>query len=92
MLQNENIDVSSAVEILDETRQVMVKMKSDKGLQEALIDARNLCNSIETEAEFLQEPEVLLQKKWKRYDYDSLDEAPPITIQANLLFCFHFLF
>ncbi|GBL66538.1 hypothetical protein AVEN_170619-1 [Araneus ventricosus] len=91
MLQNENIDVSSAVEILDKTRQVMVKMKSDKGLQEVLIDARNLCNSIETEAEFLQEPEVLLQKKWKRCDYDSLDEAPSINIQANLLFCFHFL-
>ncbi|GBL73897.1 hypothetical protein AVEN_230842-1 [Araneus ventricosus] len=59
MLRRENIDV---VEMIDETRQAIVEMRSDKGFQQALVDARDLFNSIETEAEF-QEPEARPLKK-----------------------------
>ncbi|GBN33847.1 hypothetical protein AVEN_141980-1 [Araneus ventricosus] len=45
-----NIDVSSAVEMIDRTRQAMVEMRSDKRFQQA--DARDLSNSFEIEAEF----------------------------------------
>ncbi|GBN39504.1 hypothetical protein AVEN_201143-1, partial [Araneus ventricosus] len=62
MLQSENIDVSSAAEVIDKGRQGMVKMRSYKVFQQALVDARDLCSSIETEAEF-QEPQVRPQKK-----------------------------
>ncbi|GBN91558.1 hypothetical protein AVEN_226515-1, partial [Araneus ventricosus] len=62
MLQSENIDVCSAVETIDRTRQAMIEMRSDKGFKQALVDTRYLCNSIEIEAEF-QEPEVRALKK-----------------------------
>ncbi|GBM63934.1 hypothetical protein AVEN_131299-1 [Araneus ventricosus] len=63
MLKRENIDMSSAVEDIDKTIQAMIEMRSDKGFQQALVDSRNLCNSIETKEEF-QEPEVRpLRKK-----------------------------
>ncbi|GBO24507.1 hypothetical protein AVEN_245973-1 [Araneus ventricosus] len=62
MLQSENIDVSRAVEMIDKTRQAMVKMRSGKEFQQALVDARDLRNRIETETEF-QEPEVRPLKK-----------------------------
>ncbi|GBN91563.1 hypothetical protein AVEN_170102-1 [Araneus ventricosus] len=76
MLQSENIDVCSAVETIDRTRQAMIEMRSDKGFKQALVDTRYLCNSIEIEAEF-QEPEVRALKKKKQYDYEALYEAPP---------------
>ncbi|GBN13009.1 hypothetical protein AVEN_185199-1 [Araneus ventricosus] len=69
------------------TRQA-VEMRSDKGLQQALVDARGLCNSFEFESEF-QEPEVRPQKKIE-YDYEVIDEALPKKIQAKLLFYFFF--
>ncbi|GBN64055.1 hypothetical protein AVEN_21465-1 [Araneus ventricosus] len=56
MLLSENIDVSSAVEMIDKTRQAMVEMRSGKVFQQALVDARELCNRIETEA-----------KTWRRW-------------------------
>ncbi|GBM10132.1 hypothetical protein AVEN_258739-1 [Araneus ventricosus] len=62
MLQSENIDVSNAVGMTYKTRQAVVEVISDKGLQQALVDARDICNSFEIEAEF-QEPEVRPQKK-----------------------------
>ncbi|GBM16064.1 hypothetical protein AVEN_163109-1 [Araneus ventricosus] len=77
--------LSSAVEMIDKTRQVIVKMRSDKGFQQALVDARDLCNSIEIEAEF-QDPEVRPLKKKKQYDNETLDETLPKKIQAKLLF------
>ncbi|GBM17020.1 hypothetical protein AVEN_133293-1 [Araneus ventricosus] len=89
MLESENIDVCSAVEMIDKTRQAMVKKRSDKGFEEVLVDTRDLCNSIETEAEF-QEPEARTIEKKKQYDYESLDEASPKEIQAKHLFCFYF--
>ncbi|GBN75475.1 hypothetical protein AVEN_178945-1 [Araneus ventricosus] len=76
MFQSENIDVSSAVEMMDKSRQAMVEMRSDKGIQHILVAAHALRNSIETKAEF-QEPEVRPLKKKKQYGYESLDEAPP---------------
>ncbi|GBN09642.1 hypothetical protein AVEN_101982-1 [Araneus ventricosus] len=64
MLQIQNIDVSSVLEMTDRKRQALVEMRSDKEFQQALVDAHDLCNNIETEAEF-QEPEVrpLTKKK-----------------------------
>ncbi|GBM00434.1 hypothetical protein AVEN_179239-1 [Araneus ventricosus] len=72
--------------MIDKTRQATVEMRSDKGIQHILVAAHDLCNSIETEAEF-QEPEVRPLKKKKQYGYESLDEASPKEIQAKLLFC-----
>ncbi|GBL92867.1 hypothetical protein AVEN_4565-1 [Araneus ventricosus] len=51
VLKSENINISSAVEIIDKTRQAMAEMRADKGFQQDLVDARDLCNSIESEAE-----------------------------------------
>ncbi|GBM47703.1 hypothetical protein AVEN_167170-1 [Araneus ventricosus] len=62
MLQNENIDMSSAVEMIEKTRQTMVEIRTDKGIEHFLIAAHKLRNSIETEAK-LQEPEVRPLKK-----------------------------
>ncbi|GBM18565.1 hypothetical protein AVEN_47952-1 [Araneus ventricosus] len=70
MLQSENIDGSSVVEMIDKTRQAMVEMRSDKGFQQALVDECDLCNNIETEAEF-QVPEARPLKKKKQYGYES---------------------
>ncbi|GBO27397.1 hypothetical protein AVEN_20292-1, partial [Araneus ventricosus] len=46
MLQSENMDVFSTVEMIDKTRQAMVEIRSDKKFQQALVDERDLCNSI----------------------------------------------
>ncbi|GBM01437.1 Y+L amino acid transporter 2 [Araneus ventricosus] len=63
MLQSENIDVSSAVEMIFKSRQAMVEMRLEKGMiQHVLVAAYDLCNSIDTKAEF-QEPEVRPLKK-----------------------------
>ncbi|GBL72447.1 hypothetical protein AVEN_115367-1 [Araneus ventricosus] len=85
MLQSENIDVSSAIEMIVKTRQAMVEMRSDEVFQQALVDEHDLCNSIDIEAEF-QEPELRPLKKKKQYDYESLEQVPPKEIQAKLLF------
>ncbi|GBM37890.1 hypothetical protein AVEN_204898-1, partial [Araneus ventricosus] len=42
----------------DETREAMVKRRSEKGFQQSLVDGCELCDSSEIEAEFLQVPEV----------------------------------
>ncbi|GBM63935.1 hypothetical protein AVEN_131300-1 [Araneus ventricosus] len=90
-LQSENIDVSNSIEIIDKTRQPMVEMRSAKMFQQVLVEARDFCNSIETEAEF-KVPEVRALKKKKQYDYESLEEASPNEIQAKGLFSSIFYF
>ncbi|GBM88057.1 hypothetical protein AVEN_215125-1 [Araneus ventricosus] len=77
----EYVDVFCDVEMIVRTRQAMIERRSDKGIQQILVAAHDLCNSIETESEF-QELEVRPQKKKKQYGYESLDEAPPKEIQA----------
>ncbi|GBM71087.1 Zinc finger MYM-type protein 1 [Araneus ventricosus] len=76
MLQSETIDVSTAVEMIGKTRQGMIEMRFEKGFQQALVDARDLCDSLEIESEFSQESEIRPRKKRKQFDYESQDEAP----------------
>ncbi|GBN90472.1 hypothetical protein AVEN_172069-1 [Araneus ventricosus] len=55
------MDISSAVEVIDKTRQAIIKMIW--GFQQALVDTLNLCDSLEIEEEFPKHPEFRPRKK-----------------------------
>ncbi|GBN17157.1 hypothetical protein AVEN_252103-1 [Araneus ventricosus] len=63
--KSEGIDISSAVKMIDKTRQAVIKKKlrSDEGFEQALVDASDLCENLEIEAKFSQVLEVRSRKK-----------------------------
>ncbi|GBN70293.1 hypothetical protein AVEN_249712-1 [Araneus ventricosus] len=65
MFQSEIINVSSAVEMINKTRQVMVEMRLDKRFQQAVVDVYDLCDSIQIDTKCSQEPEVQSLKEKK---------------------------
>ncbi|GBN15317.1 hypothetical protein AVEN_246408-1 [Araneus ventricosus] len=52
MLRSENIDVCSAVEMIDKARQPMVEMRSSNMFQQALIDARDFLTVLRLKQNF----------------------------------------
>ncbi|GBM76402.1 hypothetical protein AVEN_48393-1 [Araneus ventricosus] len=64
-------------------------MRSDRGFQQTLVDARDLCNSIEIEAEF-QEPEVRPLEKKKQYDYKTLTKLLQRRFKQSFYFAFFY--
>jgi hypothetical protein len=61
VLQNKEVDLSAAMEILTNTLEYLKKYRSDDGFSSALIDAKEITSNLDAELTFCKENSIRSQ-------------------------------
>jgi hypothetical protein len=63
VLQNKEVDLSAAVDILTSTLEYLKKCRSDDGFSSALIDAKEIVSDLDVEPTFCKENSIRSRRK-----------------------------
>lgn len=89
LMQNKSINLKVCLDCLNKIKTYLTDLRSDKGFNEILVDARELAEELEIEPNFASIQTVRLRKKKKQFDYESNDEPiidPKINYKVNVFF------
>lgn len=75
LLQKEDFDISAAIEFISKAKSYFEQIRTDKGFEEMLVDAREVAESLDVEPSFPSEQQVRPRKVKRQFDYEAQDEA-----------------
>ena len=64
---------SKSVELIDKVKSHLKDIRTEKGFEESLVDAKEVAESPETDSVFLTESQVHSRKIKRQFDYRSQD-------------------
>lgn len=89
-LQKEDMNIAKAVELISKVKEHFEKMRTEKGFEEVLVDAREIAETLETEATFPTESQVRPRRVKRKFHYETADEPvsdPKRAFMTNFYFC-----
>lgn len=89
LLQKEHSDISKAVELIVNVKTYFEEMRSDKGFEMVLVDAREVAETLEIDPSFERESRLRPRTIKRQYDYESNDEPhlePKDAFKRNCYF------
>uniref|UniRef100_A0A8C3FTF5 HAT C-terminal dimerisation domain-containing protein n=1 Tax=Chrysemys picta bellii TaxID=8478 RepID=A0A8C3FTF5_CHRPI len=87
-LQEKNLNIHSAIQKLQQTKNILEEFRSDEGFKRTLVDSLKLAEEIDFPAEFEPEPIHIRQKK-QQFSYegrDTLIQNPKQRFKMNFYF------
>ncbi|KAJ8875338.1 hypothetical protein PR048_023233 [Dryococelus australis] len=91
VLQRENMDTSTAVELIGKIKSFLQPMRSDKSFEETMVDAKETAETLDIEAQFPAELPVRPRKIKRQFDYESRDESS-VNVEPKKAFKRNFFF
>ncbi|XP_054283324.1 zinc finger MYM-type protein 1-like [Macrosteles quadrilineatus] len=91
-LQKEDFSIANAIELISSAKTYFDKMRTEKGFEEVLVDAREVSETVDIEASFPPEHQVRARKIKRQFDYEAPDEPivdPKKAFRSN--FYYHVL-
>ncbi len=89
LLQKEQINISKAVELIAKVKSHFEEMRTEKGFEMTLVDAREIAETLDIEPVFPIESQVRPRKIKRQFDYESQDES---TVDPKKAFTGNFYF
>lgn len=89
LLQRKELDITKAIELIGQITEYFIKLRTDKGFEETLVDAREVAETLEIEPTFEKEEQLRPRRKKKQFDYESSDEPttdPKIAFKRDFYF------
>lgn len=89
LLQKEDFDIAAAMELIASVKSYFNEIRSDKGFEEMLVDAREVAESLEVEPSFPSEQQVRPRRVKRQFDDEVRDEAvvdPKVNFRSKCYF------
>jgi hypothetical protein len=88
-LQDKAVNMQTATDLISQVKNYFIELRSDKGFEEILVDAKDLADTLEVESEFQQSTRIRPRRVKRQFNYESEDH---LVVEPNQEFKINFFF
>jgi hypothetical protein len=82
-------DKAVNTDLISQVKNYFIELRSDKGFEEILVDAKDLADTLEVESEFQQSTRIRPRRVKRQFNYESEDH---LVVESNQEFKINFFF
>jgi hypothetical protein len=88
-LQDKAVNMQTATDLISQVKKYFIELRSDKGFEEILVDAKDLADTLEVESEFQQSTRIRPRRVKRQFNYESEDH---LVVEPKQEFKINFFF